>query len=106
MKKDLLDNNVLPLSPETINEVTVGGADDPFLPSANKKSQMQQGPADKEKKKGVHVLLLIAVSLCKFVLIASPSSPSSFSSSLFSLYFMIIIGPPPPLQRLLLMYPR
>ena len=53
MKKDLLDNNVLPLSPETINEVTVGGADDPFLPSANKKSQMQQGPADKEKKKGV-----------------------------------------------------
>lgn len=51
MKKELLDNNVLPLSPETINEVTVSGADDPFLPSANKKSQLQQGPA--EKKKGV-----------------------------------------------------
>ena len=56
MKKELLENSsVMPQSPETITEVTVGGDVEDLLssalPESNKKSQ--DPPPEKEKRKGM-----------------------------------------------------
>lgn len=51
--KDMIESTEIPLSPETMSEVTVGGDDVLLSGVPTKKKTSDQAPLEKEKRKGM-----------------------------------------------------
>lgn len=51
--KDLIESTEIPLSPEPMSEVTVGGDDVLLSGVSTKKKSQEQAPLEKEKRKGM-----------------------------------------------------